>query len=113
MTSWSQMRRFDIGGVALAAGTPAPAAFLTLWGVLIIVFQTNPIRPYTDGVWATGDLLSLAVVGGLIGLVSRPVAAAVGIALGTTAAVVLQLFTLAGQAHYQPAERDVPHTMSA
>jgi hypothetical protein len=102
MSSPSQLRWFNAGGVALAAAAPAPAALLTMWGVLIVVLVTNPIRPYADGVWATGDLISLAIIGGLIGLVSRPVAAAVGIALGTAAAVAIQLFILAGQAPYQP-----------
>jgi hypothetical protein len=90
------------GAIARAAAAPAPAAFVTTWGVLILVLLTNPIRPYTEGVWAIGDLVSLAVVGGLIGLVTRPVAAAVGIGLGLAAAVAIQLFVLAGQAGYQP-----------
>jgi hypothetical protein len=98
----SQLSWLTAGGVAKAAAAPASAAFLATWGVLLIVLLTNPIRPYTDGAWATGDLISLTLVGGLIGLVSRPVAAAVGIALGVAAAVAIQLFVLAGQAVYQP-----------
>lgn len=80
---------------------PAPAAFLAFWGVLIYVFGTQPIRPYTDGAWAPGDLVFLGVLGALIGLVARPLSAAAGITLGMSAAVALQLFVLAGQAHYQ------------
>lgn len=94
--------RFELGRVALTVAAPAPAALLTLWGVLIIVLLTDPIRPYTDGLWLAGDLLELAVLGAIIGLVSRPMAAGVGIPLGMAAAVALQLYALAGQAEYQP-----------
>ncbi len=86
----------------MAAVAPAPAALLATWGVLVVVLLTDPIRPYTGGVWASADLLTLAVVGGLIGLIGRPVAAGIGIALGVAAAVAIQLFVLAGQAVYQP-----------
>jgi hypothetical protein len=80
---------------------PAPAALLAFWGMLIYVFGTQPIRPYTDGAWAPGDLTSFVVLGAVIGLVCRPLSAAAGIILGAAAAVALQLFVLAGQAHYQ------------
>jgi hypothetical protein len=86
----------------MAVLAPAPAALLATWGVLVVVLLTEPIRPYTAGVWANADLLSLAIVGGLIGLIGRPLAAATGIALGVAAAVAIQLFVLAGQAVYQP-----------
>ena len=87
----------------MAAVAPAPAALLATWGVLVVVLLTEPIRPYTAGVWANADLLSLAVVGGVIGLSGRPLAAAAtGIALGVAAAVAIELFVLAGQAVYQP-----------
>ncbi|MEA2613468.1 MAG: hypothetical protein QOI52_1427, partial [Chloroflexota bacterium] len=86
----------------MAVLAPAPAALLATWGVLVVVLLTEPIRPYTAGVWANVDLLSLAIVGGLIGLIGRPLAAATGIALGVAAAVAIQLFVLAGQAVYQP-----------
>lgn len=89
--------------VALSVAAPAPAALLTLCSVLVMVFVTKPIRPYTDGVWATGELILLAVIGAMVGLVSRPMAAAVGIPLGMAAAVALQLFVLAGQAYWEPA----------
>ena len=84
-----------------AAIAPAPAAFLTFWGLLIHVFGTQPVRPYTDGAWAPGDLLFLGVLGLVIGLVCRPLSATAGIVLGMAAVVALQLFVLAGQAHYQ------------
>jgi hypothetical protein len=87
--------------VALALAAPAPAALLTFWGVIVLVFKTQPVRPYTDGAWAIGDLISLGVLGGVIGFVSRPIPAAVGTALGLAAAVALQLYVLAGQAVYQ------------
>ena len=94
--------RSDVAGVTRAAAAPAPAALMTIWGVLLIVLLTTPIRPYTAGLWAAGDLLLLGFLGGSIALVSRPAAAAVGIALGMAAAVTIQLFILAGQAVYQP-----------
>lgn len=94
--------RSGIGRLALAAAAPAPAALLTTWAFILVVLLSNPIRPYTDGAWAPGDLLALGLAGALIGVVSRPVAAVIGTALGISAAVVIQLFVLAGQAVYQP-----------
>ena len=94
--------RIDVAGATRAAATPAPAALMTIWGVLLIALLTTPIRPYTAGLWAGGDLLLLGLLGGSIALVSRPAAAAVGIALGMAATVTIQLFILAGQAVYQP-----------
>ena len=94
--------RIDVAGAARAAALPAPAALMTIWGVLVIVLMTTPIRPYTVGLWAAGDLLLFGFLGGSVALVSRPWAAAIGIALGLAAAVTIQLFVLAGQALYQP-----------
>lgn len=91
-----------MAGAARAAAMPAPAALMTIWGVLLIAMLTTPIRPYSAGLWAAGDLLLLGLLGGSIALVSRPAPAAVGIALGMAAAVAIQLFILAGQAVYQP-----------
>ena len=90
------------GTIAMAVVAPAPAALLATWGVLIVVLSSDPIRLYTGGVWTSADLLYLALVGGSVGLVGRPVAAAIGIAVGIAAAVAIQLFVLAAQAFYQP-----------
>lgn len=84
--------------VVIASG---PATLIVFLGLLVIVYLTQPIRPYTNGAWATGDLILIAVLGGVLGLVSRPIHAAVGTIMGLAAAVALQLFVLAGQAHYQ------------
>jgi hypothetical protein len=102
MSAESAPSRIDMAGVARAAVAPAPAALITIWGFLVIVLLTNPIRPYTAGSWAVSDLLLLGILGGAIALVSQPVAAVVGVALGMAAAVTIQLFILAGQAVYQP-----------
>ena len=96
------LRQLDGGRVVLALASPAPAALVTLWGVLVISMWAHPARPYTDGAWMTGDLISLLVIGGIVGLLSRPAAAAVGIPLGLAAAVALQLYDLAAVVSYQP-----------
>lgn len=93
------LRSIGRGASILAAS--APATLIVFWGLLVVVFVTQPIRPYTDGAWATGDLILQAGLGGVLGLVSRPIPAAVGTVVGLAAAVALQLFVLAGQAHYQ------------
>ena len=91
----------SIGRGASILVASAPATLIVFWGLLVIVFLTQPIRPYTNGAWATGDLVVQAGLGGVLGLVSRPIPAAVGTIVGLAAAVALQLFVLAGQAHYQ------------
>ena len=99
----------DRGASAVAAS--APATLIVFWSVLVGVFLTQPIRPYTDGAWATGDLILQAMLGGVLGLLSRPSPAVAGTSLGLAAAVALQLFVLAGQAEYQAvvaAERSEP-----
>jgi hypothetical protein len=94
----------QVGGerVLLALASPAPAAFVTLWGVLAVSILADPARPYTDGAWTTFDLISLGLVGGIVGLLSRPVAAAVGIPLGLAAAVALHSYNLAAVVFYYP-----------
>lgn len=86
----------------MAIVAPAPAALLASWGVLMVVLSSEPIRPYTGGVWASVDLLYLVLIGGSIALIGRSFAAAIGIAVGIAAAVAIQLFVLAAQAVYQP-----------
>ena len=96
------VRQLDRERVVLALVSPAPAALVTLWGVLAVSILADPARPYTDGAWTTFDLISLRVVGGIVGLLSRPVAAAVGIPLGLAAAVALHLYNLAAVVFYYP-----------
>lgn len=92
------LRQLGDGRVALALAPPAPAALVTLWCVL----PFGQVRPYGDGAWLTSDLILLAVVGGIVGLISRPAAAAVGIPLGMSAAIALHLYGLTARVYYQP-----------
>lgn len=78
----------------------APAALATLVGVLGLVFQTNPVRPYTDGAWAASDLVGLFVVGLVVGVLTRSVSGLVGMIVGASAAVAIQLFVLTEQASW-------------
>lgn len=93
--------RSAIARGASAVAAPAPASLIVFWGVLVGVFLTQPIRPYSEGAWATGDLILLAMLGGVLGLLNRPIPVVAGASLGLAAAVSLQLFVLAGQAEYQ------------
>lgn len=92
------MRQLGDGRVALALAPPALAALVTLWCVL----PFGQVRPYEDGAWLTSDLILLAVVGAIVGLLSRPAAAAVGIPLGLSAAIALHLYGLTARVYYQP-----------
>lgn len=82
---------------------PAPAALATLLGVLLIVFWTAPIRPYTEGVWEPADLIRLFVLALIVGALNPSVAGVVGTVLGATAAMAIQLFVLTEQASWTPA----------
>ncbi|TFG86221.1 MAG: hypothetical protein E4H17_04355, partial [Gemmatimonadales bacterium] len=79
-----------------------PSALVTLTAVRVLVFATNPVRPYTKGEWAANDLIALVVIGVLAGLVGRRLWGWSGVVLGMTAAVAFQLFVLTGQASWDP-----------
>jgi hypothetical protein len=78
----------------------APAALATLMGVVVLVLQTTPVRPYADGSWAGGDLLALFVVGLVVGVLNRSVSGLVGTIAGATAAIAIQLYVLSESASY-------------
>ena len=97
----------DDGGVRgpaalLAEVASAPTALVTLLGILFIVLQTKPVRPYAGGEWASGDLVMLVMLGVLAGFLGRGLRGFAGIVLGMTGAVALQLFVLTGQASWIP-----------
>ena len=91
-------------GAALlsASAAGAPPALLTQLGFLFLIFATKPVRPYAAGEWAAGDLVGFVVLGALAGLLGRGPWGFVGIVLGMTGAVALQLFVLTGQASWIP-----------
>ena len=88
--------------ILLMVAASAPAALVTLWGLLFIVFATKPIRPYASGVWLTADLVMSVLLGVFAGLMSRGLRGFAGIVLGMTGAIALQLFVLTGQASWTP-----------
>jgi hypothetical protein len=75
---------------------------MTLIGVLGLVFQTKPVRPYGDGAWALSDLVGLSIVGLVVGVLNRSVSGLVGTIVGASAAVAIQLFVLTEQASFTP-----------
>ncbi|MDQ2966314.1 MAG: hypothetical protein M3R57_10745 [Chloroflexota bacterium] len=78
----------------------APAALVALVGVLGLVFQTNPVRPFADGAWASSDIVGLLVIGVVVGLLNRSVSGLVGTIIGASAAIAIQLFVLTEQASH-------------
>jgi hypothetical protein len=79
----------------IAAASPAT---LVQWGVLVLIFFTSPIQPYTDGMWGTVTLACLAGLGALTAVVGRGAPGLVGLIVGFGAAAAIQLFVLGGQA---------------
>lgn len=80
----------------------APAALATLIGVVGLVLQTNPVRPYSDGAWAPNDLVGLLIIGLVVGLLNRSVSGLVGTIIGAAAAIAIQLYVLTESASYTP-----------
>lgn len=88
--------------ILLMIAASAPATLVTLWGLLLFVVATKPIRPYAGGVWLTADLGMFVILGVFAGLMSRGLRGFAGIVLGMTGAIALQLFVLTGQASWTP-----------
>jgi hypothetical protein len=87
-----------MSGILWALIEPARPAALVQWGVLVLVFFTSPIQPYTDGTWGLVTLGGLAGLGALAAMVGRGPTGIAGCIVAFTAAVAIQLFVLGGQA---------------
>jgi hypothetical protein len=82
---------------ALAGGLPA---LIVMWAFIVLVFLTNPVRPYATGGFLVVDLLVLVVIGAVIALRRSLPTALVAACAGLAVAVAVQLYVLASGATF-------------